>query len=138
MHRQLGIPLEAVRRGFPGDPICVPAKVKIRLVERALRRIDVRRSKKLLLASVSAGGVLGEAPVVGGGVIIGRHHTCFRETSSDLTLPAGSATWTDWPLCSCRSGSVFVMGREPQGFPSCVARRQGRGIRAEQRRVVVR
>jgi len=110
--------LGAVRRGFPGDPMCLPAKVKIRLVERAQRRIDVRRSKKLLLASAGAGVVLGSAPAGGGGVIIGRHHTCSRETSSVLTLPTGSVTWTDRPLCSCKSGRLFAMGCQPQGFPS--------------------
>ena len=97
MRLQSGTPLEAVPRGFPGDPMCLPAKVKIRLVERALRRIDVRRSKKLLLTSAGAGGVADSA-AGGGGVIIGRCHPCFRETSSDLASPAGSAMWTERSL----------------------------------------
>lgn len=56
MGRQSGIPPEAVRKGFPGDPMCLPAKVKISLVERAQRRIDVCRSKKLLLTNAGPGG----------------------------------------------------------------------------------
>ena len=86
----------------------------------------------------SAGGVLDSAPVERGDVIIGGHYTCSRGTSSDLTLPPRSATWTDRPLRWCRSGRVFAMGGQPRGFPPGVARRRGRGIRAEQGRVVVK